>query len=687
MENIHLSGIELYDEQINEKEKNLTNQNKDITTILQNLLKKNLDKKILNLEKNAKKHFSMLNTTLTNTNYLIDLTSSITKEVQKIQNYNQKTNKSKSVKRLNLDNNNLELKESSTFSNNRPITKRSVIKPERKNTDINPGFHKDNKRIKLDSFSKEKNKKNKNKNEFIFKSPTSLKRFMVDPDNGNNNNNNNNKSKLNTINNSSLNKYISSSTKTNNKHKAIIHKRSHNSMDSNLANMTFENSNGINNNNLKVSKHKGSSVEQTTYKKSSNKNKKLGLIGRLKRSIDKVGDKITTNKKGSLIKDKKEEKSKNKGKSGNKSKVSFKNKNSKTISENSNNINNNKTMRNSSKKKKESDINKNMIITNLEKNWKKEENLIDKDPLLITAMTDLEFIPKDLFSINISRDELSMYINKNKDSNNKDKEMDNSSKISNEKIIKLENSIFDEHLPNIIIFLNKIDIIQFKNCSKSFHTLIINYFIKTFDKEKINFMEKQNKLNLKEEEKNQKLDMKNLILNKGTIKAIKLLNDEIFCRLFSEEKIPIKDILLVYKVYFQLINYKEITDLYNNESSDNDFWNKCRNYFRNNSGKISELLNENINENKIIITGENLYKVFHLIEKDIHKFCSGYFSKLCGTTSIFIFYIKDILDFLGFSNDTKFQNNSYYCFSEILNYIDFKIKSLNDFLQKYSCID
>ena len=89
----------------------------------------------------------------------------------------------------------------------------------------------------------------------------------------------------------------------------------------------------------------------------------------------------------------------------------------------------------------------------------------------------------------------------------------------------------------------------------------------------------------------------------------------------------------------------------------------------------------------LLLVKSLLYKVFHLIEKDIHKFCSGYFSKLCGTTSIFIFYIKDILDFLGFSNDTKFQNNSYYCFSEILNYIDFKIKSLNDFLQKYSCID
>ena len=50
-------------------------------------------------------------------------------------------------------------------------------------------------------------------------------------------------------------------------------------------------------------------------------------------------------------------------------------------------------------------------IKNLENNWKKEETLINKDPLLINAMKDLEFIPKELISINISRDELSMYIN------------------------------------------------------------------------------------------------------------------------------------------------------------------------------------------------------------------------------------------------------------------------------------
>ena len=693
MESIHLNDVELYDDQINEKVTNINNHNKDIVITLQNILKKNLDKKILNLEKNTKKHFSMLNSTLSNTNYLIELTSVINKEIKKNQNNNQKSSKmhhfSKSVKKLNLAANNFGLKESSTFSNNRSITKRSVIKSERKNTEVIQRFQKETKRIKLDSFSKEKNKinnnNNKNKKEFIFKSPTSLKRFIIDSDNTN-------KNKLNTINNSSITKFITSSTKIYNRNSSIYHRRSHNSMDSNItnSNRTFENSNSINSNNLKTSKYKGSSLDQTSYKKSPNKNKKLGLIGRLKRSIDKFGDKNTSNKKGSLIKDKKEEKNKNKGKIGNKNRSSFKNKSSKTVNENNNNIsiNHKNSIKNSSKKKKGAMINKNLIITNLEKNWKKEENLIDKDPLLITAMKDLEFIPKDLLSINISREELGIYINKTKDKDNKDnKDKDNSSKINNEKIIKLENSIFDECLPNILIFLNKIDIIQTKNCSKGFHTLIINYFIKIFDKEKINILEKQNKLNIKENEIEYKIDIKNLNLNKGTIKAIKLLNEEIFCRLFSEEKIPNKDILLAYKVYFQLINYKEITNLYNNELSDDIFWNKCRSYFKNNNGKISELLINNINENKIVITGENLYKVYHLIEKDINKFCSGYFSKLCGTTSLFIFYIKDILDFLGFSDEIKFQNNSYYSFSEIIKYIDYKIKFLNNYLQKYCCQD
>ena len=87
----------------------------------------------------------------------------------------------------------------------------------------------------------------------------------------------------------------------------------------------------------------------------------------------------------------------------------------------------------------------------------------------------------------------------------------------------------------------------------------------------------------------------------------------------------------------------------------------------------------NIKGKKIALNGENLYKIYKLTENDITKFCSGYFSKLCGTTGLFIFYIKDILDFLGFSNVTNFQNN---LFCEIISYIDSKINILNSFSLK-----
>ena len=297
-------------------------------------------------------------------------------------------------------------------------------------------------------------------------------------------------------------------------------------------------------------------------------------------------------------------------------------------------------------------------------------------------MKDLEFIPKELISINISRDELSMFINKSKDTPRNSIKDNIKEKINTEfsviNTIKNENSIFVDYLPNIITFLSK-----FKNSSKKFRSYILNYYLKIFDVDKVKLLEKKNELNLKEDEMNQKLDIENLNLTKGTLKAIKLLDEDIFSRLFLENKTPKKDILLVYKIYFQLINYKEIINN-NVDISDNIFWEKCRNYFMKYKGKISDLLIDNIKEKKLILTDINLYKIYKLFEQNDSKLSSAYFSKLCGTTSLFIFYIRDILDFLGFSNEIKYQKNSYYSFCENIKYLDNNIKKLNSFCSKIS---
>jgi len=616
-----------------------TNNNKNINNkktveMLQAMFKNILDKKLINLEKNSDKHFSMLGLTLTATKYITKLTSEINNGLKKNNHSNvPKLNKmhkfSKSVRKMNTIGTNL-----ASERTNYKVLQR--IKSEAKNN-------------YFDKNKITKKNLNINKNELIFKSPMSLKKFL---------DNTNTKIKLNTINNSSLNKYINSSKKTNrqnNKKGKFFHTRNHNSIDSNI---TSEKS-SYRNNNIKNSKYKGNSLEQLSFKKNSNGNKKIGLIGKLKRSIDKFEvDKNSPNKKGSLNKDK-------------------------NISKKSSN-NNIKSIR---RKKDCKKIDKEIIIKNLENNWKKEETLINKDPLLINAMKDLEFIPKELISINISRDELSMFINKSKDTPRNSIKDNIKEKINTEfsviNTIKNENSIFVDYLPNIITFLSLSDILKFKNSSKKFRSYILNYYLKIFDVDKVKLLEKKNKLNLKEDEMNQKLDIENLNLTKGTLKAIKLLDEDIFSRLFLENKTPKKDILLVYKIYFQLINYKEIINN-NVDISDNIFWEKCRNYFMEYKGKISDLLIDNIKEKKLILTDINLYKIYKLFEQNDSKLSSAYFSKLCGTTSLFIFYIRDILDFLGFSNEIKYQKNSYYSFCENIKYLDNNIKKLNSFCSKIS---
>ena len=624
----------------NNKSNNINNIN--LTKMLQSMLKNILDIKLINLEKNSNKQFSMLKLTLSNTKYITKITSDINKGIKKNNSYNinvPKLNRnkfSKSVKKMNVLNSNLVLErtDNKIFQRMKSESKKSFFEK-----------------------NKAKNNISINKNELIIRSPSKIKKHL---------DNSVNRSKFNSYNNFSLNKFITSSNKlnkTNKKNIKFFHTRNHKSIDSNITseNSTYRNNNK-HDNTIKNYKYKGNSLDQASYKKSSSRNKKLGLIGKLKQSIEKFKEeKNNCNKKGSLIKDKKKEKN------------------------NNNNNNNNNNIKRYGKKKDCKKINKELIIKNLENNWKKEEKLINKDPLLINAMKDLEFIPKELISINISRDELSMYINKSKDTprndindNIQDK---NHSDLLITNSIKKGNSIFIDYLPNILLFLSLSDIIQIKNCSKEFHSYILNYYLKIFEIDKTHLIEKKNKLNLKEGDINQnlKIDFIDLNLTKGTLKAIKLLNEDIFSRLFSEKKTPKKDILLVYKIYFLLINYDEIINNNNISLSNDIFWEKCRNYFLINKGIISDILINNIKEKKLILNNTILYRIYKLYEKNTSKLCSAYYSKLCGTTSLFIFYIKDILDFLGFSNEIKYQKNAYYIYFEIIEYLGYKINILNSF--------
>ena len=289
-------------------------------------------------------------------------------------------------------------------------------------------------------------------------------------------------------------------------------------------------------------------------------------------------------------------------------------------------------------------------------------SLKEDDPLLVAPITDLDFIPNGVISNNCS---IKIDTNEN----------DNSICLNS----KLNEKIFDnENFMDIICdYLEIYDLINFKNINKKYKKIIMNYFMKKLENDKIYFTIKQKDLGFDMNNLPPKLDIKNLTLSKGAQKAIDLLNEVLLNKIFSEEKVFNEDILIIYRIFFQMIGhpYKYIPKD-NNEL----FWDKCRHYFINetNGGKTGDLLQKIINENKINISGDNLYQLYKLTKKDLNKIAPQYYSKMCGTTGLFVFIIKDVLDFVGISNTVKTQDKGYWTYVSILESINNKINFIKE---------
>lgn len=655
-------------------------QRQDMIDILQNLFKIKFESKLSTLEKNSQNHFTVLKNTLTNTKYITDLSIKIQKQIDERKMKDKRKNFSKiskSTKKINFTQNKLtKISVSHSKTPIRTKTSRGIYKSinvtKRNNNSLLNRMKKDSKNKALGYNIKISNN-NLDDEDKSSKSPFSYRSIQKSSI-----------SKEKSLNNSPRKNFMhKKNISTNVKRKKSnigMEDLSRRSVLSNETSNIYLHTENSKSSLLPISKKKRNSI---LNKKEKNNNifkihnrkspkKNSGLIGKMKKNLDK-SSRSSPFKRRSILKIDKKDENINKDYSNeneykNSSNIDMHKKDS--MSEYNNKISN-------------FDINSkssietigNEKILSLENNLQKQQKLIDNDPLLISPLKDLYFVPKELGN-NILKDEINYFSFSPKEEEKQ------------EKIIKCEcsffrdNSVFDdEYLNNILIFLSNRDIFELKNCSKSFHKLVVEYLIKMFDTERNNFIEKQNGLNLSVEEIPQKLSLKNLTFSKGALKAIKLLNEEILNRIFLQENIPNKEIFIVYKIYFQLIKNQELIK-YFNDSGDTIFWKKCRNYFLGLNGKTGDCLNDIVSKKKLFIDSENIYKIYKLVQNDIDKITPTYFSKICGTTGLFVFFIKDILDFLGFSNDKNLQKNAYWSYSEIINSLDSKINILNKY-QKY----
>ena len=288
-------------------------------------------------------------------------------------------------------------------------------------------------------------------------------------------------------------------------------------------------------------------------------------------------------------------------------------------------------------------------MNKMESAIQKDDLLNNDDPLLVAPLTDLDFPNFKLSNSNTLK-----------------------STISELETFNYEKNFDDKLYKKISDYLSLIDLIQFKNISKNFNKLFFVYISNKLKEDKIFFINKKKKLD--ENNIPENLSFKDFVISKGSTKAIKLLNEPSLNHLFYEDTPADNGRLIIYRIFFQLINhpYKYIP-----KDKKEEFWKKCKNYFSNEiKGKTGELLQKTLDDKMIDIEGDNLYKLYKLVENDLDKVYPTYYSKICGTTGLFCFFIKDILDFVGISNDEKINSKASWTYTKIIDSLEFKINHI-----------
>ena len=165
-------------------------------------------------------------------------------------------------------------------------------------------------------------------------------------------------------------------------------------------------------------------------------------------------------------------------------------------------------------------------------------------------------------------------------------------------------------------------------------------------------------------------DLDSFKLSKGSLKALEILNDENYNNIFQMEELspPLDEIILIYRIFFQLINKEEFTEIL----SDKKFWKEARNYFLENSnGKIGSFINELISE--FDFNKENIYKLKNLSNGKEDKLKPKIYENICKTTGLFTFVIKEAFEYCGIIfNEKKLMP------SILISYLEYIKENLNE---------
>ena len=169
------------------------------------------------------------------------------------------------------------------------------------------------------------------------------------------------------------------------------------------------------------------------------------------------------------------------------------------------------------------------------------------------------------------------------------------------------------------------------------------------------------------------------IVSTGPAKAVELLNNELYSKLFRKNHLEKKqeEIIIIYRTLFALFGEYDIVNITNKDL----FWKKCIEYLgQKSNGKIGTLIlekisNTNFDHKKILL----LNKLLIGMKK---KILPNFYSKICGTTGLLIFIIKDALEYCGvIQNEKKTQPSrildNLLCYKNTIDTLAFFIDYLS----------
>ena len=254
-----------------------------------------------------------------------------------------------------------------------------------------------------------------------------------------------------------------------------------------------------------------------------------------------------------------------------------------------------------------------------------------------------------------------------KGKNNTNKKV-NHNTITNTSVIKRKddskicfNTLIEEDIVNshIIPYLNDNEKLIFYSTNKklylktliealnnriSFYNKIFGLLIgQTYDS-KLSMLEKK----YKPEELN--IEVPPFNLGRGTIKALELLDQESYLKVFLKppEENKLNEIIIVYKIFCQLLKKEDL--LYINDNR--EFWEKFSKYVVDNkTDTLSKFFIDS--SSKFQLDNVNLNKVRKLAINQLDKINPSYYGKICGTTGLVVFLIKEILIYVGIIEDKK----------------------------------